>query len=289
MRNKRKLKIGLALGSGGAKGLAHIGVIKALVENNIPIDFIAGSSIGALVGAYYAIYEDVDRLKKIALDVNWRTSLSLFDPSLSGGFVKGAKVEGLIKNWFNGYSFDDLKIPLTAVATDLISGQEVDMNNGDLVKAVRASISVPLIFKPIKHNGYLLADGGLSNPLPDDIARKMGADIVISVNLDNKFFDNKLDEDSLSISKTGARALNIIRYNFAQQSSRNGDIIIEPEVKEVGFVGWNKFFNSRESKEIIRMGEVATTEVLPQIKKLIKEKEEEGGILGFVKKLKKRY
>ncbi len=279
MRNKKKLKIGLALGSGGAKGLAHIGVIKALVGNNIPIDFIAGSSIGALVGAYYAIYEDVDKLEKIALNANWRTSLSLFDPSLSGGFVKGTKVEGLIKNWFNGYSFDDLKIPLTTVATDLISGQEVDTSSGDLVKAVRASISVPLIFKPIKHNGYLLVDGGLSNPLPDDIARKMGADIVISVNLDNKFFDNKLDEDNLSISKTGARALNIIRYNFAQRSSRNGDMIIEPEVKEVGLVGWNKFFNGQESKEIIKMGEIATTEVLPQIENLIKEKNRRRWIL----------
>ena len=285
----KKSTIGLALGSGGAKVLAHIGVIKALVENNISIDFITGSSIGALIGAYYAIYEDVGKMEKIALSTNWRTALSLFDPSLSGGLVRGNKVENLIKSWFNKYNFDDLKIPLTVVATDLISGQEVDINNGDIIKAVRASISIPLIFKPIEYNDYLLADGGLSNPLPDDIARRMGADIVIAVNLDNKFFDSKLDQYNLSISGAGARALNIIRYHFAQHSSKSGDIIIEPEVKEVGFVGWNKFFNSRESKEIIRMGEVATTEVLPQIKKLIKEKEEEGGILGFVKKLKKRY
>ncbi len=286
MQHKKKTKIGLALGSGGAKGLSHIGVIKVLAENNIPIDFIAGSSIGALIGAHYATYKDVDKLEKIALNSNWRTSLSLLDPSLSGGFLKGTKVEYLIKGWFNGYNFDDLKIPLTTVATDLISGQEVDINNGDLVKAIRASISVPLIFKPIKYNGYLLADGGLSNPLPDDIVRKMGADVVIAVNLDNRFFDNKFDENNSSIMKTSARALNVIRYNFAQDSLKSGDIIIEPEVREVGFVGWNKFFNSRESEEIIRMGEVATTEVLPEIKNLIKEKEE-GGIFSFIKKFKK--
>ncbi len=271
MQRKKKLKIGLALGSGGAKGLAHIGVIKVLEKNNIPIGFIAGSSIGALVGAYYAIYKDVGKLEKVALSTNWRTALLLLDPSLSGGFVKGTKVEGLIKGWFNGYSFDDLKIPLTTVATDLISGQEVDMADGDLTKAVRASISVPFIFKPIKHNGYLLADGGLSNPLPDDVARQMGADIVIAVNLDNKFFNNDLDENILSIPKTGVRALNIIRYHFARNCSRSGDIIIEPKVEEVGLVGWNKFFNGQESKEIIKAGEVAAIKALPQIKNFIEE------------------
>jgi len=269
---KKRSKIGLALGSGGAKGMAHIGVIKVLVENNIPIDFIAGSSIGALVGAYYAIYKDVDKLEKVALSSNWRTALSLLDPSLSGGFVRGTKVEGLIKDWFNGSSFSNLKIPLSIVATDLISGQEVDISNGDLTRLVRASLSVPLIFKPIKHNGYLLADGGLCNPLPDDVARKMGADIVIAVNLDNKFFNNNLNEDNLSISKTGARALNIIRYHFAQQCSRSGDVIIEPEIKEVGLVGWNKFFNGHGSKEIIRTGEKAALQSLPQIKYFIEER-----------------
>ena len=288
MRNKKKLKIGLALGSGSAKGLAHIGVIKALVENNIPIDFIAGSSIGALVGAYYAIYKDVDKMEKIALSTNWLTALSLFDPSLSGGFVKGSKVENLIKNWFNGYDFDDLKIPLTTVATDLISGQEVDINNGDIIKAVRASISIPFVFKPIKYNGYLLADGGLSNPLPDNIVRKMGADIVISVNLDNKFFDNKLNEDNLSISKTGARALSIIRYHFAQHSSKSGDIIIEPKVEEVGLVSWNKFFNNHESKEIIKMGEIAVREALPQIENLIKEWNKKWWYINSIKKIIKK-
>lgn len=272
MQHKKKLKIGLALGSGGAKGLAHIGVIKILEKNNIPIDFIAGASIGALIGAHYAIYKDVNKLEKVALDSNWRTALSLVDPTWNGGVVKGTKVEDLIKDWFNGFGFDNLKIPLSVVTTDLISGQEVDINSGDLIRSVRASLSVPLIFKPIKHNGYLLADGGLSNPLPDDIVRKMGADIVIAVNLDNKFFDNNLDEDNLSISKAGIRALNIIRYHFAQHCSKSGDIIIEPEVKEVGLVGWNKFFNGQESKEIIKMGEIATMEALPQIKNLVKRR-----------------
>ncbi|MCK5510628.1 patatin-like phospholipase family protein [Candidatus Parcubacteria bacterium] len=275
MQHKKKLKIGLALGSGGVKGLAHIGVIKVLEKNNIPIDFIAGSSIGALVGTYYAIYKDVDKLEKVALSSNWRTALSLLDPTWNGGLVKGAKVEDLIKGWFNGYGFDDLKIPLTIVVTDLISGQEVDIASGDLAKAVRASLSVPPIFKPIKYNGYLLADGGLSNPLPDDIVRKMGADIVIAVNLDNKNFDDSLNEDSLSISKTSIRALNIIRYHFAQNCSRNGDVVIKPKIKEIGLVGWNKFFNEQGAEEIIKAGGKAAIKSLVQIKNFMKEKEKE--------------
>ncbi|MCK5061979.1 patatin-like phospholipase family protein [Candidatus Parcubacteria bacterium] len=272
MQHKKKFKIGLALGSGGAKGLAHIGVIKVLEKNNIPIDYIAGTSIGALVGAYYAAYKDVDKLEKVALSSNWRTALSILDPTLSGGFVKGNKVESLIKGWFNGSSFDDLKIPLTIIATDLISGQEIDIASGDLTKAVRASLSVPFIFQPIKYNDYLLADGGLSNPLPDDIARKMGADIVIAVNLDNKFFNNDLNEDNLSISKTGIRAINVIRYHFAQNCLKSGDVVIEPKVGEIGLVGWNKFFNGQETKELISAGEEAATKSLAQILKLIKER-----------------
>ena len=273
MQKNKNLKIGLALGSGGAKGLAHIGVIKVLQKNNIPIDFIAGASIGALIGAHYAIYKDVDKLEKIALKSNWRTALSLFDPAWSGGFVKGCKVEDLMKDWFNGTNFGSLKIPLTVVATDLISGQEVDIAKGNLVKAVRASLSVPFIFQPIRYNGYLLTDGGLSNPLPDNIARKMGADIVIAVNLDNKFFNNNnLSADNFPIAKTSIRALNIIRYHFAQHSIKSGDVIIEPEVGEVGLAGLNKFFNSYGAKEMIKIGEKATIKLLPQIKKLILKK-----------------
>ena len=273
MKQRKRPKIGLALGSGGAKGLAHIGVIKVLVENNIPIDYIAGTSIGALVGAHYAIYKDVDKLEEVALSSNWSTALSLLDPTWKGGIVKGVKVEDLMKSWFNGANFNDLKIPLTVVATDLISGEEVDISSGNIIKATRASMSVPLIFQPVDLDGYLLADGGLCNPLPDDVAREMGADIVIAVNLDNKFFDSSLDKNKLSISKTGVRSLNIIRHHFAKNCSRSGDVVIEPEINEIGLVGWNKFFNDKESKEIIKIGEDETIKVLPQINNLIKRKE----------------
>ncbi len=192
MSEIKQVKIGLALGIGGAKGLAHIGVIKVLEKNNIPINFIAGSSIGALIGAHYAIFKDIKKIEEIVLTTNWRTSFNLFDPTLKGGFIKGNKVEKLMDSWFNGKDFNDIQIPLSVVTTDLITGQEININSGDFLKAVRSSLSVPTIFKPVKYKEHLLVDGGLSNPVPDDLARRMGADIVIVVNLDNDYFKNNL-------------------------------------------------------------------------------------------------
>ncbi|MCK5027412.1 MAG: patatin-like phospholipase family protein, partial [Candidatus Pacebacteria bacterium] len=219
MINKKQPKIGLALGSGGVKGLSHIGVIKALKANNIPIDHIAGSSIGALVGAFYAIGQDIDKLEEIALEATWKMGLSIFDPSLNGGFVKGNRLEKLIETWItNNPTFDDLNIPLTIIATDLLTGKEVDIKQGNIIKAVRASLSVPVVFQPIEYKNKLLADGGLSNPVPDSVVRAMGADIVIAVNLDNVYFDNGLDRDmnkNINLAKVPIRALNILRYHLA--------------------------------------------------------------------------
>lgn len=270
MANKR-LKIGLALGSGGVKGLAHIGVIKVLKKNNIPIDFIAGSSIGALIGAYYAAYEDEVALEKVALSSNWKTAFYLLDPAWRGGLIKGTRVENLIKSWLDNKSFSTLKIPLTVTATDLYSGQEVDISEGDLIRAVRASLSVPPIFLPIKQNNQLLADGGLTNPLPDNIVKKMGADIVITVNLDaGKFIGfGAKSLEKVTITNISVRALNILRHHLAEKSLKDSDVVIEPEVAEIGLVGWNKFFDNAQITQLITAGEKAATEVLLKIKKLL--------------------
>ena len=269
MANIKQPKIGLALGSGGAKGLTHIGVIKILEKNNIPIDFIAGSSIGALIGAHYALYKDLKKIEEIAIETNWRTVLNLFDLALNRGLIKGDKIEKLIESWIKNPDFNDLKIPLTVITTDLITGREINIASGSIIKAIRASISVPVIFKPVEYNGKLLADGGLSNPLPDDIARQMGADIVIAVNLDNDYFENGLKKNNLSLLRISIRALNIMRYHLAQNCLKTADVVIEPKVGEIGLIGWNKFFNSEETKQIIKAGEEAAEEALPKIKKLI--------------------
>lgn len=263
------VKVGLALGSGGAKGLSHIGVIKKLVENNIQIDFISGTSIGAMVGAYYALYEDVEKLENTARSVNWRTATTLLDPTWRGGIVKGRKVEKLLYDWFDSAQFENTKIPVSVVTTDLSSGKEVVINHGDIVKGVRASIAVPPIFTSVNHDGRVLVDGGLCNPMPDDVVKKMGADVVIGVNLDTKQFVHTPIDPDFPISKYSARALNVMRYHLAKYSSSEAHIVIEPEVEEIGLIGWDKFFNSKKSEEMIEKGEIAAEEAIGEVKELI--------------------
>lgn len=265
-----KKKIGLALGSGGVKGLAHIGVIKVLEQNDIPIDYIAGTSAGALIGAGYAYLKDINRIEQIALSTHWKKALVLVDPTWkSGGLIGGKKVEKLIKEWLGEIDFAKLKIPLMIIATDLISGKEISLNQGDIIKAIRASSAVPPVFKPVEYENYWLSDGGLSNPLPANIVRQMGAEIVIGVNLDSGRLSDKQNFKHTSLSKISIRALNILRSNLAKNERQLADVLIEPNVPEIGLVGWNKLFDAKQVKEIIKAGEEAAIKVLPQIKNLI--------------------
>jgi len=210
----RKPKIGLALGSGGARGLAHIGVIKILEGNNIPIDFIAGSSIGAMIGGFYAASKDIKRVEELALNNNWRQMLYFIDFSFHKGFIGGERIKKFIKNNIDKTNFEDCEVPFAVVATDLKTGEVVVINKGEIVPAIRASISFPLVFKPIEQKGRLLVDGGLSLPVPVKVVRKMGADIVIAVNLDvNYFADNYKDE--VRFYKIAVNSINLLRYHLA--------------------------------------------------------------------------
>jgi len=177
-------KIGLALGSGGARGLAHIGVIKALVESEIEISYISGSSMGALVGAVYAATRSAEELEEVARKFSWRSMLRLFLPSLSrAGLVNGDNVMELLRENLTVRDFSELKIPLALETTDLETGDLITIKEGDLLRAIRASISIPLIFSPIEINGHILVDGGLVSPVPVRTVREMGADYVIAVNV----------------------------------------------------------------------------------------------------------
>jgi len=265
--NKKRLKIGLALGSGGAKGLSHIGVIKVLEENNIPIDFIAGSSIGALVGGFYATTRDIKQIEKISLATNWRQVLSFIDLSLRQGLIGGRKIKKFIEDYIGKVHFQDLEIPFSAVATDLKTGKVVPLDKGEVALAIRASISFPLIFKPVKYRGKLLADGGLSLPVPVEVVRKMGADIVIAVNLDTNYFtdDHKISTN-FGFYKIANNSINLLRYHLACSNIKEADLVISPKT---GDIKWDKFLNS---KNIILSGEQATRKILPQLNKLIYQK-----------------
>lgn len=190
MQRRRPRRVGLVLGGGAARGWAHIGAIRALEEAGIKPDVVCGTSIGALVGAVYA-NGDLDWLEDWVGKLTWQIVVRLLDLRLSGGLLGGRKVIDLFAQQFNGRSIDDLRLPFTAVATELDTGREVWLREGGVVDAVRASIAIPGIFTPIWHDGVWLVDGGLSNPVPVSAARAMRADTVIAIDLNHDILNGR--------------------------------------------------------------------------------------------------
>lgn len=175
------LKVGIALSGGAVRGISHIGILKILEREKITVDFIAGTSIGALIGALYASGTTVNEIEQIAKTAKWKELVDFTIPKT--GLITGKKIEDYVKKILKCKNFEELKIPLSIITTDLNSGEKIVFNQGDTVKAVRASISVPGVFEPVVDNNYILVDGGLVDPIPVDIVKAMGADIVIAVDL----------------------------------------------------------------------------------------------------------
>lgn len=179
---RRKHRIGLALGSGSARGWAHIGAIRALEERGVKPDLICGSSIGALVGAFHAS-GDLDKLEAWVTSLAWTTVLRLMDLTWRGGLIRGQRLFNLFRLTFEDRDISELPILYGAVATELASGREVWLREGKVLDAVRASCAMPGLFTPVMRNDSLLVDGGLVNPVPVSMCRALGADIVIAVDL----------------------------------------------------------------------------------------------------------
>ncbi|SOE71338.1 Predicted acylesterase/phospholipase RssA, contains patatin domain [Burkholderia sp. OK233] len=190
IQRRRYSRIGLVLGGGAARGWAHIGAIRALLDAGIKPDVVCGTSIGALVGAVYA-NGDLDWLEEWVSRLTWQTVVRLLDLRFSGGLLGGRKVIQIFADKFDGRSIAQLNIPFAAVATELDSGRESWLQDGSVVDAVRASIAIPGIFTPVFHNGVWLVDGGLSNPVPVSVARGMRADCVIAVDLNNDILNGR--------------------------------------------------------------------------------------------------
>lgn len=186
---KKKYRVGLALGSGSSRGWSHIGVIKALREHNITIDCIAGCSVGAFVGALYCV-NAIDALEEYVKKMEGKSVFSLFDISFSrGGLLNGNKVEEIFSSLSNRRTFDEITTPLKIVATDLNNGEKVILDRGVLTDAIRASMSIPGMFSPVIRGKHLLVDGGLVDPVPTDVARAMGAEVVIAVDLNTNLVE----------------------------------------------------------------------------------------------------
>lgn len=259
-------KIGLALGSGGSRGLAHIGVIKVFERENIPIDIIAGSSIGAFVGALYAKTRDIKWVEEISLSGSWlQIADFLFDPSMEGGLVSGGKVETYVRSLLGDLRPEELSLPFIPVATDFTTGAATELMDCPVFQAVRASMSVPFVFAPCKIGERLYLDGGLSEPLPIQPLLRRSVDTIIAINLDGpdiiKFRGS--EKNPLHLLK---HSFNIFRHNLSRRDIPLADVCIEPETGLGDIISWQGFAHARE---VIKAGEKAALQVVNHIHELI--------------------
>lgn len=175
-------KLGLALGSGAARGLAHIGVLKVLEEAGITIDIITGTSMGAFIGAMYAAGVPVSQMEKVALELDWLSMAKLLDPVMpTSGLTDGKKLKAFMAELLPVRDFKDLRQPLAVTATDINTGEAIIIKQGDLLEALHASLAFPGIFSPVRFGQRFLVDGGLCKPIPGDVARSLGAEKIIGV------------------------------------------------------------------------------------------------------------
>ena len=259
-------KIGLALGSGGTRGFAHIGVLKILKEENIPINYLVGSSAGAIIAAYYAIHEEIESFEKLIFKmkkVEFATFIDIAAPRKA--LIRGKKMQKFLDEIFLHRNFSQVKIPLEIVATDLRKGQEVNLTKGNIAEAVLASASFPGIFPPVNLGKQLLVDGGVVNPTPVDIARKMGAKIILGVDLTMKGSNHLKDPNIFEVLTRSFDVLRTETTKLAANKVGKNLVIIKPKINtELNFI---KCFNQR--KEIIKEGERATKNALSKIRKLM--------------------
>ncbi|MBY0120815.1 patatin-like phospholipase family protein [Bacillus sp. S/N-304-OC-R1] len=252
-------KIGLALGSGGARGFAHLGAIKVLNEEGIPIDLIAGSSMGAMVGCFYGAGLDIERLYKLAKAFKRKYYLDFTVPKM--GFIAGKRVKELIRIFTHGKNLEQLKLPVKVVATDLMTGEKIIFDKGPIADAVRASISIPGIFVPERLNGRLLVDGGVVDRVPVSVVKEMGADIVIAIDVSHV----KTNAEITSIYDVIMQSLDILQMELVSHREIVSDLMIKPRVEMYS----SRAFTNIE--DIIRIGEEETRKFIPQIKQVINE------------------
>lgn len=266
---KKKTKVGLALGSGGARGLAHIGVIRALKENNIPIDIITGSSAGSLIGGLYASTNSVEKVEEISKKVNYLDIFSVFSrKAQSSGIFSGERIETYLNDILKEEKIEKLKIPFAAIATDITTGKTITITKGDLAKAIRASSSIPALINAVEINNHLLVDGGSSCPVPVEAAKKLGADFIIAVNLDTyEFIKPGSLIENISAKEMGVAAFNILRSSLSKELCKSADIVITPNVSNIPSFNLINFVNG---KKVIQTGYEATLELIEKIKECIK-------------------
>jgi NTE family protein len=261
---RRPAKIALVLGAGAAKGFAHVGVLKILEAQKIPIHMIVGTSAGSFVGSLYAYGYDAYALQGIALSLQKKDVAELTIPD--NGFIKGERLRDFINAKVGGLPIEKLKIPFYVVATDIKSGEGVLFNSGNTGMAVQASSAVPGVFQPARFSGASYVDGGVVNPLAVDVARQYGADMVIAVDITSSIGSTV----PTSTMETIMKSIEIMYNKISQRTLGQADVVIKPKV---GFMGAADF-NLRN--EAIFEGEKAASAAIPAIKAILDKLRQEG-------------
>ena len=252
------LRIGLALGGGAALGLAHIGVLRVLSEEGIPVHCVAGTSAGAVVGAAHCAGRSWQEILNAARRLEWSHIVSLTIPRQ--GMMRLDKLERYVEAMTGARDFADLNIPFAAVATDLEKGEPVIFTTGPVAKAVRASCSVPGLFEPLMDGNTALVDGGLVNDVPADVVRAMGADIVIGVNLHSRKLQSGPPKNILDIAYY---TFDILLAGAGQKGMSGADLVVSPDLQ--GF----HYRNLKKTDELVSRGEQAMRGSLEELRRLI--------------------
>lgn len=248
--------VGLALGGGASKGFAHVGIIKVLKENGIPVKVVTGTSAGSIVGSLFASGMSPDRLE---LEAEILGKTDLVDLTLStSGFIKGEKLQNYINRKVGGRQIQQFPIKFAAVATDFETGKAVAFNQGNAGQAVRASAAIPNVFQPVIIGRHTYVDGGLSQPVPVSAARRQGANFVIAVDISARPGKNISQGFFSYLDQT----LNVMSVSALQNELGQADVVIKPQVLDLGAVG-----GFDQKKRAIQLGEEAARAALPEIKR----------------------
>ena len=257
-------KIAIVLGAGASKGFAHIGVLKVLESNKIPVHMIVGTSAGSFVGSLYAYGYNAFQLQKMSFSIEKGDILDITIPD--NGFIKGEKLEEYINEKVKNTPIENLRIPFYSVATDLQNGHEVVFGKGNTGTAVRASCSIPGIFNPVRISDRIYVDGGVVSPVAVEAAKRLGADIVIVVDI-SADIGGKPPESTI---ETILQSISIMYSKLSSIQLTKADIVIRPKV---GYIGPGDFSKRHEA---VLEGEKAALGALPEINALIRKLQQEG-------------
>jgi len=256
---KSEPKVALVLGGGSAKGFAHVGVLRALEKEKIPIHMIVGTSVGSLIGGIYASNPDSFQLEWTAFKINRGDILDYSVVSSKMGPVQGAKLEAFVEQNAKVKLVEATKIPFYPVATDLNTGQTVTLEKGSLARAIHASSAIPGIFVPVAFGNRTLVDGGVTSNIACEVARSKGATVIIAVNLQKDIKDT----DITSVIDVIAQSIAIMMHANSKTKLSYADVILEPDTKGISM------FDFSQKKILMEEGIKATERAMPKIKALV--------------------